>query len=141
MTVDMLGTFNNCIVHVDTTVLNETLLGKVRQINPPNCNFSSFYPHRVPRRNAVQNCAFSRDYFSHLKIHHLSHQNPSKTRLCRSQDSISADDEYRSSRNIAISLFRRYRSFVERGGGDHLKVYLMSYFFTLSKINSFLSSA
>lgn len=79
----MLGAFNYSVVHLDTIPLNDTLLGKVRQINPLNCNFSSNYPHRVPRGNAVQNCAFSRDYFSHLKIHHLSHQNPSKTWLVR----------------------------------------------------------
>ncbi|GFP90178.1 hypothetical protein PHJA_001161700, partial [Phtheirospermum japonicum] len=43
---------------------------------------------------------------------------------CRSQDSISPENEYRSSRNIAISLFRRYRTFVERGGGDNLKEFI-----------------
>ncbi|KAL0398785.1 UNVERIFIED_CONTAM: hypothetical protein Sradi_2221800 [Sesamum radiatum] len=43
---------------------------------------------------------------------------------CRSQDSISPENEYRSSRNIAISLFRRYRNFVERGGGDNLKEFI-----------------
>lgn len=42
---------------------------------------------------------------------------------CQSHDSISPDDEYRSSRNIAISLFRRYRNVIDRGGGDNLKVY------------------
>lgn len=72
---------------LDTIPLNDTfLLGKLRQINPLNCNFSSNYPHRVPpRANAVQNCAFSGDYFSHLKIHHLSNQtqNPWRTWLVR----------------------------------------------------------
>lgn len=43
---------------------------------------------------------------------------------CGLQDSISSDDEYRSSRNIAISLFRRYRNFIDRGGADNLKVLL-----------------
>nr|DAD24188.1 TPA_asm: hypothetical protein HUJ06_025651 [Nelumbo nucifera] len=33
--------------------------------------------------------------------------------------SASSDDEYRSSRNIAVSLFRRYRNVIERGGGVH----------------------
>ena len=42
---------------------------------------------------------------------------------CRSHDSNSSDDEYGSSRNIAISLFRRYRNVIDRGGGDNLKVY------------------
>uniref|UniRef100_A0A2P2K9J4 Uncharacterized protein LOC105113522 isoform X1 n=1 Tax=Rhizophora mucronata TaxID=61149 RepID=A0A2P2K9J4_RHIMU len=43
---------------------------------------------------------------------------------CRSYDSISPDDEYRSSRNIAISLFRRYRTVIDRGGGDTLKEFI-----------------
>lgn len=41
-------------------------------------------------------------------------------------DSISADDdddEYCSSRNIAISLLKRFKNAVDRGGGDNLKVY------------------
>lgn len=43
---------------------------------------------------------------------------------CRMHDSSSSDDdEYRSSRNIAISLFRRYRNVVDRGGGANLKVH------------------
>lgn len=42
---------------------------------------------------------------------------------CHSQDAISPENEYRSSRNIAISLFKRYKYYAERGGGDNLKVY------------------
>ncbi|XP_010278631.1 PREDICTED: uncharacterized protein LOC104612759 [Nelumbo nucifera] len=38
--------------------------------------------------------------------------------------SASSDDEYRSSRNIAVSLFRRYRNVIERGGGDNLKEFI-----------------
>ncbi|KAJ7946309.1 Orotidine 5'-phosphate decarboxylase [Quillaja saponaria] len=38
--------------------------------------------------------------------------------------SISSDDEYRSSRNIAISLFKRYRNFIDRGRGDNLKEFI-----------------
>ncbi|EPS64984.1 hypothetical protein M569_09799, partial [Genlisea aurea] len=36
----------------------------------------------------------------------------------------SSDNEFRSSRNIAISLFRRYRNSVDRGGGDSLKEFI-----------------
>ncbi|XP_030955276.1 uncharacterized protein LOC115977526 isoform X2 [Quercus lobata] len=32
--------------------------------------------------------------------------------------------EYRSSRNIAISLFKRFKNAVERGGGDNLKEFI-----------------
>lgn len=35
----------------------------------------------------------------------------------------SSDEDYRSSRNIAISLFKRYRNVIDRGGADNLKVY------------------
>ncbi|KVH96742.1 hypothetical protein Ccrd_001167, partial [Cynara cardunculus var. scolymus] len=50
---------------------------------------------------------------------------PCKVTKCQQQDSISSDDdEYRSSRNIAISLFRRYRNFIDRGGGDNLKEFI-----------------
>ncbi|CAK8564399.1 unnamed protein product [Lathyrus sativus] len=44
--------------------------------------------------------------------------------LCGLHDSISSDDEYRSSRNIAITLFKRYRNFADRGGGDNLKEFI-----------------
>ncbi|CAA6668685.1 unnamed protein product [Spirodela intermedia] len=36
----------------------------------------------------------------------------------------SLDEDYRSSRNIAISLFRRYRNVVDRGGADNLKEFI-----------------
>ncbi|XP_068657342.1 uncharacterized protein [Aristolochia californica] len=36
----------------------------------------------------------------------------------------SDDNEYRSSRNIAITLFRRYRNVIDRGGGDNLKEFI-----------------
>ncbi|KAG9439219.1 hypothetical protein H6P81_019384 [Aristolochia fimbriata] len=45
---------------------------------------------------------------------------PKKWPICASSD----DNEYRSSRNIAISLFRRYRNVVDRGGGDNLKEFI-----------------
>ena len=34
----------------------------------------------------------------------------------------SMNEDYRSSRNIAISLFRRYQTVVDRGGAENLKV-------------------
>ncbi|KAJ0443327.1 hypothetical protein HanIR_Chr16g0819541 [Helianthus annuus] len=63
--------------------------------------------------------------FTRDKIHHPSHQTTSKRLLCQQQDSVSSDDEeYRSSRNIAISLFKRYRNFIDKGGGDNLKEFI-----------------
>ncbi|KAF8410734.1 hypothetical protein HHK36_003271 [Tetracentron sinense] len=64
---------------------------------------------------------------SQLKSHHLlkvSNQGTLKRWLCRLRISASSDDEYRSSRNIAISLFRRYRNVIDRGSGDILKEFI-----------------
>ncbi|GJN23354.1 hypothetical protein PR202_gb10996 [Eleusine coracana subsp. coracana] len=36
----------------------------------------------------------------------------------------SMDDDFRSSRNIAISLFKRYKNVIDRGGGDNLKEFV-----------------
>ncbi|XP_020571306.1 uncharacterized protein LOC110018360 [Phalaenopsis equestris] len=36
----------------------------------------------------------------------------------------SSDEEYGSSRNIAVSLFRRYRNVIDRGGSDNLKEFI-----------------
>nr|XP_043624304.1 uncharacterized protein LOC122595895 isoform X1 [Erigeron canadensis] len=59
------------------------------------------------------------------KVHQPLHQTTSKRMLCQQQDSVpSDDDEYRSSRNIATSLFRRYRNFIDRGGADNLKEFI-----------------
>lgn len=44
--------------------------------------------------------------------------------MCRVRDSFSPDDEYRSSRNIAISLFKRYRNVIDRGGSENLKEFI-----------------
>ncbi|XP_058072429.1 uncharacterized protein LOC131221251 isoform X2 [Magnolia sinica] len=61
------------------------------------------------------------------KIHcvsKISNQATLKQWLCRLHICASSDDEYRSSRNIATSLFRRYRNVIDRGGGDNLKEYI-----------------
>ncbi|KAJ0258012.1 Orotidine 5'-phosphate decarboxylase [Hirschfeldia incana] len=42
--------------------------------------------------------------------------------FCRSRNN--SDEEYRSSRNIAISLLRRYRTVIERGQGETLKEFI-----------------
>ncbi|KAH7652270.1 hypothetical protein IHE45_19G006100 [Dioscorea alata] len=44
--------------------------------------------------------------------------------LCHSNIHASSDEDYRSSRNIAISLFRWYRNVIDRGGGDNLKEFI-----------------
>ncbi|KAL7604579.1 uncharacterized protein LOC111907860 isoform X1 [Lactuca sativa] len=76
--------------------------------------------------NGFQSSHFSsKSCFNRDKIHRSSHQTTSKRLLCQQQDAISSDDEeYRSSRNIAISLFKRYRNFIDRGGADNLKEFI-----------------
>jgi len=38
----------------------------------------------------------------------------------------SPDDDFRSSRNIAISLFKQYKKVIDRGGGgENLKVFIL----------------
>ncbi|XP_050214047.1 uncharacterized protein LOC126665325 [Mercurialis annua] len=79
---------------------------------------------RVPRNKLVCNSSLSWNEHSQLRTHHLWQRVASNRWLCRSHDSISPDDEYRSSRNIAITLFRRYRNVIDRGGGDNLKEFI-----------------
>lgn len=75
--------------------------------------------------NGYQCSPFYWKGFTRDNIHQSSHQTTSKRLLCQQQDAVSSDDEeYRSSRNIAISLFRRYRNFNDRGGGDNLKEFI-----------------
>ncbi|RVX07996.1 hypothetical protein CK203_014783 [Vitis vinifera] len=123
---------------VESNALNEASSSMITYIKPlfntviSPINFSGSCSKRL--------CYSSLSWRDHnrLNTHHLSHQVCSKkwlvrTRspiciffflLCRMHDSISTEDEYRSSRNIAISLFRRYRNVVDRGGGDNLKEFI-----------------
>ncbi|CAA7046705.1 unnamed protein product [Microthlaspi erraticum] len=70
----------------------------------------------------------SRGPWSNVKCYHSSFSPKSQIHhrrrwmCCRS--SISPDDEYRSSGNIAISLLRRYRTVIERGQGETLKDFI-----------------
>ncbi|KAG6475992.1 hypothetical protein ZIOFF_065226 [Zingiber officinale] len=43
---------------------------------------------------------------------------------CHWDSNASSDQDYRSSRNIAISLFKRYRNVIDRGSGDNLKEFI-----------------
>ncbi|URE23950.1 auxin-induced protein [Musa troglodytarum] len=43
---------------------------------------------------------------------------------CHWDSNASSDHDYRSSRNIAISLLKRYRIVIDRGGGDNLKEFI-----------------
>lgn len=116
------GTISRCFTHLDIYKLHEHLHSKIAYVNPLITNLSSLV-------STHPSCKISPGSFqwkgcSQVKIHHLSHEVASKRWLCRLHDSNSSDNEYRSSRNIAISLFRRYRNFVDRGGVDNLKEFI-----------------
>ncbi|KAK9084802.1 hypothetical protein Sjap_025213 [Stephania japonica] len=99
-------------------------------------------PYSIPCLNLF---AGQRNSISHARIHCTQRSHPSglwncsiqqynltrilngealKRKLCQWCVSASSDDEYRSSRNIAISLFKRYRHVIDRGGGDNLKDFI-----------------
>ncbi|XP_073124733.1 uncharacterized protein [Henckelia pumila] len=121
------GAFSSCHSQLDMSVPQETISYNVIHINSLIHNVRSIVPSRsrLCHRN-VKICSFSKNFVNQFKIQRVSHQLTSKRWLCRSQDSISPENEYRSSRNIAISLLRRYRVFVERGGGDNLKEFIIA---------------
>ncbi|KAL1537311.1 hypothetical protein AAHA92_29842 [Salvia divinorum] len=113
-------TYNSCQAHIDLNVIQETTNCKSMHVNPlfHTCNF------KFHKGWSKLNWSCPQNFINQLKLHSFSHQITSRRWLCRSQDSISPENEYRSSRNIAISLLRRYRNFVERGGGDNLKEFI-----------------
>ncbi|CAN8284449.1 unnamed protein product [Cochlearia groenlandica] len=85
-----------------------------------------FYPLKscfvyVRKRVCWRNFECSHSFISsQSQIHHQR-----KWMICSSfNNSGSNDNEYRSSRNIAISLLRRYRAVIERGQGETLKEFI-----------------
>ncbi|KAI3718696.1 hypothetical protein L6452_19576 [Arctium lappa] len=115
------GAINKLCTFSDTSTRLESLTPcKVTNVSVNSCVVA-----KGCCSNGFQCSPFSWKGFTHDKIHQPSHQTTFKRLLCQQQDSISSDDdEYRSSRNIAISLFRRYRNFIDRGGGDNLKEFI-----------------
>ncbi|XP_057416510.1 uncharacterized protein LOC130711071 isoform X2 [Lotus japonicus] len=96
--------------------LQQTYPYKINHLNFLNCNPSSFHkPFASPCSNIFHSSSGNCDLFHHVATHKW---------LCGLHDSVSSEDEYRSSRNIAISLYRRYRNFIDRGGGDNLKEFI-----------------
>ncbi|KAL8469003.1 hypothetical protein ACS0TY_031996 [Phlomoides rotata] len=119
LTVHIPGAFSSCQTHADTNMLQQASGSKLIYIVNPRGSFKV-----LCLKGWSDSCSFSRNLSNPLRLLYLSRKITSKRWLCRSQDSISPENEYRSSRNIAISLFRRYRNFVERGGGDNLKEFI-----------------
>ncbi|KAH6823503.1 orotidine 5'-phosphate decarboxylase [Perilla frutescens var. hirtella] len=115
LTVHIPGAFNSCQAHMDMNVLQEAMNSKLMYVSPLIHSCNSTASTKFLYHKGWSSCSYSQSF---------SNQITSRRWLCRSQDSISPENEYRSSRNIAISLFRRYRNYVERGGGDNLKEFI-----------------
>ncbi|GAV90222.1 LOW QUALITY PROTEIN: hypothetical protein CFOL_v3_33631, partial [Cephalotus follicularis] len=118
LTVYHLGAIGKYLVYLGNT-MHDASPCKIVHVN--SLTSTAVYPSRArgPSNNVLHNSSFTWKGLS-SSTHHVA----SKRWLCQSQGSMSPDDEYRSSRNIAISLFRRYRKAVNRGGGDNLKEFI-----------------
>ncbi|PON82605.1 hypothetical protein TorRG33x02_216140 [Trema orientale] len=114
-----------CLTYPDyNTLHHEALPSKCSHVN--SLSNDSLPPKllRTPCKCALHSSLFSWKGRFQLNTHYVPHHVASKKWLCRLDDSIPSDEEYRSSRNIAITLFRRYRNVVDRGGGDNLKEFI-----------------
>ncbi|RZC04749.1 hypothetical protein D0Y65_019047 [Glycine soja] len=111
-----------CHLHQDSASAQQAYPCKINNnANLVNCNPK---PFGTPCSNILFHSSSSGKCDKLQKSLHLFHHVATHKWLCGLQDSISSDDEYRSSRNIAISLFRRYRNFIDRGGADNLKEFI-----------------
>ncbi|OAY24571.1 uncharacterized protein LOC110605696 isoform X2 [Manihot esculenta] len=115
---------SQCHPYLGVNRLNDASLCKITLVNSLTKTPVSPSLLHVPCNNVVQSSALSWNGHGLLRTHQVSQRVASNRWLCQSHDSISPDDEYRSSRNIAISLFRRYRNVIDRGGGDNLKEFI-----------------
>ncbi|XP_058753753.1 uncharacterized protein LOC131626932 [Vicia villosa] len=119
-------------LYAPRAILNSHLLyqqhsASTQQAYKINVNFVNFNPaFPKPYGSYCSNIFYSSSFSwicekQHKSVHSIFHHKW----LCGLHDSISSnDDEYRSSRNIAITLFKRYRNFADRGGGDNLKEFI-----------------
>ncbi|KAL5842477.1 hypothetical protein ACOSQ3_013080 [Xanthoceras sorbifolium] len=124
LTVYPPGAISKCLAYLGNNTLHDASSCKIMHVNSLTSIAISPSPLQGHCSNVVHSSSFSWRGRNQLDIHHSSHRVISKKWLCQSHDSISPDDEYRSSRNIAISLFRRYRNVIERGGGGNLKEFI-----------------
>ncbi|KAK8470856.1 hypothetical protein PHAVU_003G080300 [Phaseolus vulgaris] len=112
-----------CHLYQDSASAQQTYPCKINNnVNLVNCNPK---PFGSPSSNILfHSASFSGKCDKLQKSLNLFHHVATHKWLCGLQDSVSSDDEFRSSRNIAISLFRRYRNFIDRGGTDNLKEFI-----------------
>lgn len=123
VTINPSGVSSKCSAYLGVNTLHDASFCKITHVNTLSTAFS---PRIVcgPCSNVANDSTISWKGCSQLRTHHVLQRVASNRWLCRSHDSNSPDDEYHSSRNIAISLFRRYRNVIDRGGGDNLKEFI-----------------
>ncbi|KAL9452138.1 hypothetical protein AB3S75_008018 [Citrus x aurantiifolia] len=124
LTVHPPGAISKCLGYQGYNTLHDASPCKIANVN--SSTRVAIYPSPVqdPCKCVVRSSSFYWQGRDQLDNHHFPCRVPSKKWLCRSHDPILPDNEYRSSRNIAISLFRRYRNVIDRGGGDNLKEFI-----------------
>lgn len=118
------GGINKCLSYSEKHTLQEFSLPKIKNVSPLVSAVSSPSQPSASCSEGLRKCFLSKQGRGQLKIHFLPHDTTTKRWLCQSQDPVSSDDEYRSSTNIAISLFRRYRNVIDRGGTNNLKEFI-----------------
>lgn len=118
------GAITRCLIYLEANTLHEASPSKITHVNSLINTSTCPSQLRNPCSNILHNSLFSWKGRNQLTSHHVLHHVASKRWLCQLDNSISADDEYRSSRNIAISLLKRFKNAVERGGGDNLKEFI-----------------
>ncbi|KAJ4793506.1 orotidine 5'-phosphate decarboxylase [Rhynchospora pubera] len=100
-------------------------------IRPYSCNiqvFSSKFPRPccIPKMHNISSCKF--DFarpWSHGMWRSLSDSISTRNHLLhRFHINALSDEDFKSSRNIAKSIFRRYRNVVDRGGFENLKEFI-----------------
>ncbi|XP_006650571.1 uncharacterized protein LOC102714273 [Oryza brachyantha] len=98
------------------TVLNNNLLGCSAVYNPVEGHHVQ-KPHIVPSFKV--NFTRASNY-----LYRSLNERSTRHWLHRFHVNASSDEDFRSSRNIALSLFKRYKNVIDRGGGDNLKEFV-----------------
>lgn len=85
-----------------------------------NAVCSSFEGHHVQKPHFVPSFRVNFARVSHY-LHRSLNERTTRHWLHRFHVNASSDEEFRSSRNIATSLFKQYKNVINRGGGDNIK--------------------
>ncbi|XP_073109744.1 uncharacterized protein [Elaeis guineensis] len=125
------------MIHASTSIRSVWTDGESKpflQASPGSILQANYMSNTVAFPNSLESqvqksCTFSsfKYHSSRLRSHHLwgaCKEGITKNWLRCLHINASMDEDYRSSRNIAISLFKRYRNVIDRGGGDSLKEFI-----------------